>query len=502
MKILEVKLINAFGIRQFDFKPDGQSVKVLGRNGAGKSSLLLGIEAAIRGTTLKGRDDLRDITYARFGESDAPSEVLVKLGDANLGTELEVYRKWDEDSKAEKFYARINGVVQDAPKRLLESMLRALTFNPIAFYKADDRTQRDMVMKAMPVHFANATDFAALLAAALKQANKLRNDEYDYTVIDAIRDELQPDFETEHALDITARFLKSADKIREDSGAQVKTQRDALLAAGGNDQPPVYAAEQHAEGEQIREDFGAAFATFSDNTRAHERATDAAAAAQRRVDELRKQLLAAEDELTTRTAAVTATLEDVNYARANLFAEAERACAWAGVTFDESVVDENRTPRILQDKLSEFEVQRRRVDDYHEAQQRMARIRSTIEAASRRYDLATDAVTLFRDGVPKLLTDRAQLPIPGLTFSDEGIFVNGVSIKKRSSGERMMFAIQLAEAQLRDEQTDKIETMLIDDFEHLDPEAAETLETWASTSEVQLIVTRVARGDLRWEPLA
>lgn len=131
MKIVRLTAENVKRLVAVEIEPDGNVVVIAGANAQGKSSVLdaiwmgLGGGAAQKGTSQP----------VRHGESHA--EVMLDLGD------MIVRRTWDSKQSGPgtlKVTTKA-GVVQRSPQTMLDSLLGALTFDPLAFTQQAPKEQ-------------------------------------------------------------------------------------------------------------------------------------------------------------------------------------------------------------------------------------------------------------------------------------------------------------------------------------------------------------------------
>jgi hypothetical protein len=88
--------------------------------------------------------------------------------------------------------------------------------------------------------------------------------------------------------------------------------------------------------------------------------------------------------------------------------------------------------------------------------------------------------------VPEDLIKKAQLPIEGLTVTDEDILINGVSVDNMSSSEQLRLGLQVVRALNKE-----FRIICVDGVESLDKESFEFFLKEIENDDYQYFVTRV-----------
>lgn len=137
-----------------EITPDGALLQISGRNGAGKSSILRALEAALAGKAALPADPVR------HGAKEARIEL--DLGD------FIVTRTVKPDGTTALTVATHDGAKYGSPQKILDGLLSSLAFDPLAFSRMKPREQRDTL--------ANLVGLSKMLAE-LDAANKADYDE-------------------------------------------------------------------------------------------------------------------------------------------------------------------------------------------------------------------------------------------------------------------------------------------------------------------------------------
>lgn len=130
MKIIGLKIRNIAGIEAFELAPDpGDHIVIGGPNAAGKSSVLAAIAAALGGKSNRPRRPVKD--GAEEGET------VIDLGDLVV--------RWRAKAGGREYLevSSKDGASFRSPQALLSKLWGDRTFDPLAFFGADPRSQVD-----------------------------------------------------------------------------------------------------------------------------------------------------------------------------------------------------------------------------------------------------------------------------------------------------------------------------------------------------------------------
>lgn len=136
MKIIELKAQNIKNLKAVQIRPDGSSIVLEGKNGAGKSAILDAIF-----TTLTGKKIQDPI---RHGEKKA--EVVVDLGD------ILVKRVWTGAGDRLEV-TNSEGLKYSAPQQKLNERIGKLSFDPLAFKDMKEKDQAQYLKDIVGLNF-------------------------------------------------------------------------------------------------------------------------------------------------------------------------------------------------------------------------------------------------------------------------------------------------------------------------------------------------------------
>jgi len=137
MKIVNLKAQNFKILKAIEITPEGNVVKISGENGAGKTSVLDVLWAA-----LCGGDAKKEIKQPiRKGSKQAT--ITLDLG------ELIVTRKWTGKDKSYLTVENKKGASFKSPQAMLDHMIGKLTFDPLEFAGLNAKAQREALLKVV-----------------------------------------------------------------------------------------------------------------------------------------------------------------------------------------------------------------------------------------------------------------------------------------------------------------------------------------------------------------
>jgi DNA repair exonuclease SbcCD ATPase subunit len=144
MKILRFEAENVKKIKVVEITPDGSLVMIGGKNAQGKSSILDSIMVALGGTKYADAKMVRDGKKKGFVEID-------------LG-ELKVRRTFTEAGGGVLTVTGADGLKVASPQALLDSLVGAISFDPLSFAKAKPREQGDIIKDLAGLDFTTINE--------------------------------------------------------------------------------------------------------------------------------------------------------------------------------------------------------------------------------------------------------------------------------------------------------------------------------------------------------
>ena len=169
MKIIQLTAENVKRLHAVKITPNGSVVEIAGRNEQGKSSVLDAIWFALGGTGSHPPKPIRD------GETSA--SVKIDLG------ELSVRRTWTK-KKSYLTVENADGSKPKSPQALLDDLVGALAFDPLAFVREKPADQRKTLIGLLGLE--EKLDEINERAKTIRAERKAKNDK-----LEAYRDELK-----------------------------------------------------------------------------------------------------------------------------------------------------------------------------------------------------------------------------------------------------------------------------------------------------------------------
>jgi hypothetical protein len=141
MKIIELRADNFRRLKAVAIRPTGDVVQIAGANGQGKTSVLDSIWVALKGRAVAGPEPIR--------KSEERATIRLDLG------ELTVWRTFSRDKSGElttglKVTMADGMEVRKSPQAVLDALMGDLSFDPLAFARADAKAQFDMLKRLVP----------------------------------------------------------------------------------------------------------------------------------------------------------------------------------------------------------------------------------------------------------------------------------------------------------------------------------------------------------------
>lgn len=374
MKIISLQAENFKKLHAVEIKPDGNFVQITGRNGQGKSSTLDAIWVALAGIGVAPKEPIRKGAEAARIRLDL-GEIIVtrffKAGEKNtFTTSLTV-----ESAEGARY---------PSPQKLLDSLLGALSFDPLAFSRMDAKQQFDTLRKFVP-----GVDFEAI---DRQQAG-------DY--------QRRTDINRRHKDAKTA-----ADQIRAADVAPVEPVDESALVAKLKE-----AGDHNADVEKRkanRETYATRISDDALKCRGYE-----------------EQIAELEDKLADMREILKNSLAEVEVKRAKL-AEAPELPAVINTAV---IVKELETAREANQRFAEWAADTKRRTELRAAAEKLDMESKDLTRAMEKR-LADKQAAIA----------AAQLPITGISFGEGAVLLNGLPFDQASDAEKLRASVEMAMA--------------------------------------------------------
>lgn len=405
MRIVQLKAENFKRLTAVEITPDGNVISITGRNGQGKSSVLDAIWWA-----LGGREGAKGMPQPVRSGADGAS-VEIDLGD------LIVTRTAKASGTSSLKVAAKDGASYSSPQSMLDGLIGKMCFDPLAFTRMDTKDQVAQLTAVVDLPF-NVDELAAKRRGAFER-----------------RTDVNRDLKSAQARLAATPPAPEGTPTTEVSASTLIAARDEAAAA-------------NAENARKRE--------------AKTRAEGAVTAADQQVENLQRQLAAAEQHRT--------------------FAIAEARDSAAAV---EGLVDVDLS--VFQTQLDELEQTNAAV--------RTAKARELIEREVAEYEKAsqqlTDEITALDAAKAEGLA-AADMPVDGLGWDENGVTLDGIPFSQASTARQIQVSTAIAMASNPD-----IRVIRIADGSLLDSASLQIIEEMAGERDYQVWIERVSEtGDM------
>ena len=149
MKVIQLTAENFKRLVAVDITPTANLVQITGKNGQGKTSILDAIWAALAGASVAPKEPIRK------GATEA--RIRLDLGEIRV---TRTFRRKEEGGATTSIVVEnADGARFPSPQKMLDSLLGALCFDPLAFARADPKGQFDTLRQFVP-----GVDFEAIEA--------------------------------------------------------------------------------------------------------------------------------------------------------------------------------------------------------------------------------------------------------------------------------------------------------------------------------------------------
>jgi len=165
MKILKFKAENFKKLSVVEITPDGNVVIISGKNAAGKSSVLDGIEAALRGGRCLPKQPIKTGEHRAKVEAELGDKVPeYKVTRKFLGTTSTLKVETVGETKSEI----------RSPQTFLDKVVGDISFDPLAFMKKTSAEQRDALMEFLGLNLDEFDNKVASLKTERSDVRKAK----------------------------------------------------------------------------------------------------------------------------------------------------------------------------------------------------------------------------------------------------------------------------------------------------------------------------------------
>lgn len=438
MKISQIKISNILGIEHLEFEA-GQFNAIVGQNGAGKSSVLEAIKAALQGGN--------DATLIRAG-AERGEVVLVLDNGGTISARV-------NPSGTTRAVKGADGKASARPVDALRQLVDLTSVNPVTFLAAKPADRARVLLESMPIE-ADAERLEKISGITVEA----RAGEHALMTIETVRRQVY-----DHRTG-TNRAVREKDNTINQLRAAMPPAPDGVEGDEESIAKQVRAADEAKQGELARiEHKLGRIRIKSEHTKAALRAE-----AQAKIDAINAQL-ALDNEAETQKLAEIERAAATQRERTIAQHAAETAPLNAALTAIRQNRDAAGRRAATQATIKQLEVEL-----------------ANLQADTERQSAALEAIDAYRSS---LLSD---LPIPGLEVRDGEIFRDGVPFDRLNTAQRVSIAVEIAKLR-----AGRLGVCCVDGLELMDTKTWEAFRAAALASDLQLFVTRVGDDALTIE---
>ena len=458
MHILRFEAEHIKKIQVVAITPSGHVVEINGNNGAGKTSILDSIWWALAGTRTHQSDPIQ--------HGHDKGRIKLDLGAITVEREFKRLKaapgKQDERITTRLIVKTAEGLVMQSPQSILDQLLGALSFDPLAFARKSASEQYQALQQACGVDLQsidrqNEADYLARTIAN-RTAKEKR----------AAADNISVPAKIPERIDVAALI---AERQRRE---KLNDERSILVAKRESCERQIMTAERDAErmGESVKvidNDLAVSELKLTEDIyRAH-------AEAERQIDALNLASIAATDrrvgQREQHEAGVEACATDVKVARSTLEAIPELPDQAVFSDIDEQMEQAATVNAAAHEAEHQAAAAKRLKQEVADAE---AESRKLTESMEKRKRDAAKAV------------EKAALPIPGLSLNNGQVSLDGVPFGQSSDADQLRASCAIA---MRDNA--KLRVLRVRDGSLLDDDSMQILADMATAADFQIWVERV-----------
>lgn len=464
MRITKIKIKNLFGIKEYE--ADGRSVELIGKNGAGKTSVIDAIRYA-----LTNKSDREYIV--RNGETEG--EILIETDNG-----LRINRK-SRTQQADYKSIKQNGTEVGSPETFLKDIFTPLQLSPVEFMEMDKKQQNAIILDMI---------------------------EYPWS-LQTIKEwfgEIVPDINYEQNILQVLNDIQSEKghyyQLRQDINRDIRNKR-AFIEEIAGELPVGYQAEKwekanlseiYTKIEKIRkenetiEKAKRLIENRDNKVRKFEADKEIAISVLERETSFRSNQIDKEIlQLEERIKALKTEKAGLETKKADKLAVIESEFK-ANVAKYDAEIDEYRQYADmdpvdfsnLQEEAETVEKMKSHINEYH----RMVNLQNEVEELQAKSEELTRKIEKART-LPGEILETATIPIKGLSVKDGIPLINGLPISNLSDGEKLDLCIDVAI-----QKPNGLQIILIDGVEKLSTELRTKLYEKCKAKGLQFIATR------------
>jgi DNA repair exonuclease SbcCD ATPase subunit len=415
MEILKVQIKNFLSIADVEITP-GQVNQIVGRNNAGKTTVIKALEFAIKGSS--------DGSLVKFGEESA--EVVLELSDQTT-----VRRRINADGKQTVDVKR-EGMRSTSPQSYLDALFDGDAFNPLDLLDAKRRS--DAILKSIDLK-VTAQALANELGVSLETLPPLDYSQHGLKVLEqAHRYFYQRRAEAnKDAADKRKRWETYLADLPKPSGTPPLSRELVNEAIQANER---VIRELHGQVESIERSNEA-------TRQEHDRA-------QQRVIKWENALVGINNDIVRITGEITKLQSELKIAETRLF-EGQKVVEGAREeipSMELESTDKQKEAimklRFDNEKLNSDLMSINAFDAVEKSRAMVRSMEAEYQSSQAFADSLTKKVEALAGPVKAKLMATAEMPVPGLEYKDGGFLVDGATVDNLSASKAMKLSVAVA----------------------------------------------------------
>ncbi len=436
-KIARIQIRDVLAIEELSLDLDGNGLAISGRMASGKTSILDSVSAAF------GKSNRAEM----LRQGTDRGELLIVLDDGH-----QIEREVTHDGISRPVVRSPDGSVMKKPADFLAGLASALALNPVEFLNANEQRQIRMLADAFPVD-VSVEELQEWAGGLLKVDDLFAKGELK-------------------GLDLVMAAVKQVSGEARNAkllASKVSAQAKAL----GETIPLGF------QPEEIRGISSADLATELAQIQQHNRVVQETQEKLVKIDKQEAQIRNQEQQVAEKIRLLQEELAGLG----DRIKGAERAREEVNAWLSSNPLADGSP---LEERLRTLDTQRGILSNYD----RMKSLEAEAQALSET-EVSLSSAKKKLSEFPAAMTERASIPIEGLSIEDDGIRVNGLPISNLSDGERLRLAIQIASAG-----ASNLGVVCIDGAERMSEHEREALLSSLESQGLQFFVTEVSDEDL------
>lgn len=423
MKIVKLTSENIKKLVAVQITPKGNVIRITGKNGQGKTSILdsifwlLGGKEHIQGQPIRKGQQSAKIEAELSGDLDLGDIIVRRTFTEHVPEHKEGEPVPPPEIRSTLIIENKKGARFQSPQSMLDKLIGRLAFDPLEFMRMDAKKQFETMRALTGVDLSAFDKRRAELYAERTAANRVR-DSLAARFAALVVPENAPDSETPSA-DVVAR-LNAANELKDKKELAAERYNELIASV----------VDRH---DTIRE------------------ATD-------RIKQLQLQISAAEQAIATAQEEITSIEAQSETVKAEV--EAIVVPDIAAIQKEIKELDgKNKAARAKQDK---------------------AKLKDELDAAERNCSALTESIVVI-DGEKAAKISEAKFPLPGLGFGDGVVMYEGLPLDQASSAGQLRVSMAMAMAL-----NPKLRLIRITDGSLLDSESLKIVEEMAASEDFQV----------------